>query len=47
MYSTGVFTECGSSFATSYNNMNHYVLLVGYDASGNWIIKNSYNSGWG
>lgn len=27
--------------------MNHAVLAVGYDAYGNWIIKNSWGTYWG
>ena len=26
---------------------NHGVLLVGYDANGNWKIKNSWGTNWG
>jgi aminopeptidase C len=27
--------------------MNHAVLAVGFDASGNWYIRNSWGTGWG
>lgn len=29
------------------DQLNHYVLLVGYDASTNFIYKNSFGTGWG
>lgn len=39
-YSSGIFT-CNSVA------INHGVLLVGYDANGNWKIKNSWGTNWG
>jgi cathepsin L len=39
-YRSGVFSLCGT-------NINHAVLAVGYDASGNWIIQNSWGKSWG
>jgi C1A family cysteine protease len=45
MYSSGVFTGCGSS--TSISSMNHAVLLYGWDSNGNWLIKNSWADTWG
>jgi len=43
-YSSGVY-GCPTSFATSYANINHAVLLVGYDMNGNWIIiKNQWDA---
>ncbi|CAD8198826.1 unnamed protein product [Paramecium octaurelia] len=39
-YRMGVFNNCNK-------NINHAVLAVGYDASGNWIIKNSWGTSWG
>jgi len=45
-YSSGIY-GCPTSFATSYSNINHAVVLVGYDASGNWIIKNQWGTSWG
>lgn len=39
-YGSGVF-QCTTS------SINHAVLLVGYDANGNWRIKNSWGTGWG
>ncbi|KAL4430300.1 hypothetical protein ABPG74_019459 [Tetrahymena malaccensis] len=40
-YSQGVFNNCGNV------TINHAVLLVGYDTSGNWLIKNSWGTNWG
>lgn len=45
-YSSGVYSGC-PSFATSYSHINHAVMLIGYDASGNWIIKNQWGTSWG
>lgn len=41
LYKSGVFSNCGSS------NLNHAVLLVGYEDSGAWIVKNSWGTSWG
>lgn len=41
-YRSGVF-RCTSSQVT----INHAVLLIGYDLNQNWIIKNSWGTGWG
>jgi histolysain len=40
LYSNGVLDICNSS-------VNHAVLLVGYDVQHNWLIKNSWGTGWG
>jgi C1A family cysteine protease len=40
LYRTGTFSNCAT-------NLNHGVLAVGYDASGNWIVKNSWGTSWG
>jgi len=40
LYKSGVFSNCGKT-------LNHAVLLVGYEDSGNWIVKNSWGAGWG
>jgi C1A family cysteine protease len=45
-YSSGVYSGC-PDFATSYNNINHAVVIIGYDTSGNWIIKNQWGTSWG
>jgi C1A family cysteine protease len=45
-YSSGVYSGC-PPFATSHANINHAVMIVGYDSNGNWIIKNSWGTGWG
>jgi C1A family cysteine protease len=39
-YRSGVFSNCAKS-------VNHGVLVVGWDAQGNWIIKNSWGTSWG
>ena len=39
-YTGGVLTKCGS-------RLNHAVVAVGYDAQGNWIIRNSWGARWG
>ena len=39
-YKSGVFSNCGK-------NLNHAVLLIGYEDSGTWIVKNSWGTGWG
>ena len=44
-YSSGVFNGCGTT--TNYYNMNHAVLLYGWDLDGNWLIKNSWGTDWG
>lgn len=43
-YKTGVFSQCLAS--TTYNTLNHMVLMVGYNST-SWIIKNSWGSTWG
>jgi len=43
-YSTGVFDACPTY---SYYYVNDAVLLYGYDASGNWLIKNAWGPNWG
>lgn len=45
-YSSGIYTGC-PSFNSSVAGLNHAVLLIGYDSSGNYIIKNSWGTGWG
>lgn len=39
-YGKGIFNNCGKK-------LNHAVLLVGYDAAGNWIVRNSWSKRWG
>lgn len=43
-YKTGVYS-CRSPISQS--QLNHAVTLIGYDSSGNWLIKNSWGKGWG
>jgi len=43
-YSTGVYS-CAK--VASVSNLNHAILVVGYDANGNYIIKNSWGTSWG
>ena len=45
-YSSGIYTGC-PAFSTSYSSINHAVIIVGYDSSGNYIIKNSWATTWG
>ncbi len=45
-YSSGVYTGC-PDYATSVANVNHAVIVVGYDSNGNYIIKNSWGTAWG
>lgn len=40
-YATGIFTGCTLS------KLNHAVIAVGFDASGNWKIRNSWGTSWG
>ncbi|KAL4463051.1 hypothetical protein ABPG72_009194 [Tetrahymena utriculariae] len=42
-YSSGVYNGCNQSNI----RLNHAVLAVGYDSQGNWIVKNSWSTGWG
>ncbi|KAM3147596.1 hypothetical protein pb186bvf_000403 [Paramecium bursaria] len=39
-YSSGVLSRCGKQ-------LNHAVLLVGYNSDDTWIIKNSWGTEWG
>lgn len=39
-YSSGVFSNCGAQ-------VNHAVLLTGFDKYQNWFIKNSWGTSWG
>ncbi|CAD8176211.1 unnamed protein product [Paramecium pentaurelia] len=39
-YSSGIFSNCGIT-------LNHYAVVVGYEETGNWIVKNSWGLGWG
>jgi C1A family cysteine protease len=43
-YKTGNFS-CGT--VTKASQINHAVTLIGYDAAGNWLIKNSWGTSWG
>ena len=40
-YSSGIFNYC------TYTSLNHAVVAVGFDASGNWKVRNSWGTGWG
>jgi cathepsin L len=43
LYKSGVFSNCKAAQSA----LDHAVLLVGYEDSGNWIVKNSWGTGWG
>ena len=43
-YSSGVFTGCPTY--TPNSDINHALLLVGYDEDG-WLLKNSWGTDWG
>lgn len=43
-YKTGIF---GCPTKTTADNLNHAVVVIGYDTNGNWLIKNSWGNGWG
>jgi cathepsin L len=43
-YKTGIY-RC--PFNPSVYELDHSVLAIGYDAMGNWLIKNSWGSSWG
>jgi len=40
-YKSGTFNNCGTT------NLNHAVLLVGYNDNESWIVKNSWGTSWG
>jgi hypothetical protein len=42
-YSQGIF-KCDN---TTLFDLNHAVLLIGYDEAGNWFFKNSWGKAWG
>lgn len=44
---SGVYSGCPDSYATAKANINHAVLIVGYDENGNYIVKNSWDTSWG
>ena len=47
-YYSGVFTcNMDGNRATSDAVVDHAIMLVGYDADGNWLIKNSWGPGYG
>lgn len=43
-YSSGIF-KC--NYTTTESELNHAVVIIGYDSSGNYLIKNSWGKGWG
>ena len=46
-YQSGIYTGCPKSFTESFSQINHAVVIVGYDSSGNYIVKNSWGTSWG
>ena len=45
-YTSGIYTGC-PDFASSGGALNQAGLLIVYEASGNYIIKNSWGTQWG
>ena len=43
-YNSGTFTGCPSNSASL---INHAILLYGWDASGNWLVRNQWGTSWG
>jgi cathepsin L len=43
-YSSGTY---GCSTATTEDQLDHAILIVGYNAQGDYIIKNSWSTSWG
>lgn len=43
-YSSGIF-KC--NYSTTDSDLNHAILIIGYDSSGNYLIKNSWGTSWG
>lgn len=43
---SGVYSGC-PDYATSKAAINHAVVIVGYTADGDWIVKNSWGTSWG
>jgi hypothetical protein len=41
-----LFSSCPDK-ATAEANLNHAVVVIGFDENGNYIIKNSWGTGWG
>ncbi|CAD8092987.1 unnamed protein product [Paramecium sonneborni] len=39
-YKSGIFSNCGIT-------LNHYAVVVGYEETGDWIVKNSWGQTWG
>lgn len=46
-YKSGVFSGCPTSYSDSYSRINHAVIIVGFTSNGDYIIKNSWGTGWG
>ena len=47
-YSSGVYSACNqyTSYTYAYN-INHAVLLYGWDENNNWLIRNQWGTSWG
>ena len=43
-YGGGTYSGCPANAA---NNINHAVLLYGWDSNGNWLILNQWGTSWG
>lgn len=45
-YSSGTYSCAGTATMTT-ADLNHAIQLIGYDSSGNYLIKNSWGTTWG
>lgn len=43
-YAGGIFTDC---YPSDIAFADHYIVIVGYEEGGLWIMRNSWGSDWG